>query len=69
MHMAVIAQSVGDRQEVDRSFVIDDTDDHLVAQVRAGNDAAFEAIDTLEGCSPSARSCWEAGRTPKTRCS
>jgi RNA polymerase sigma factor (sigma-70 family) len=42
--MAVIAQSLVDRQEVDYSFVIDGSDDHLVAQVRAGNDAAFEAI-------------------------
>ena len=37
----MIAEDIGD---VDRSLVIDHTDDHLVAQVHAGEDAAFEAI-------------------------
>ena len=32
------------RQAVDRRPVIGQTDEYLVAQVRAGNDAAFEAI-------------------------
>ena len=43
MRMGVIAERV-DRQEVDRNFVVGQSDDELVAQVRAGNDAAFEAI-------------------------
>ena len=44
MRMGVTAERVGDRQEVDRNFVAAQDDDELVAQVRAGNDAAFEAI-------------------------
>src|SRR5450755_740089 len=35
---------VGIRQPVDRRSVLDQTDEYLVAQVRAGEDSAFEAI-------------------------
>ena len=42
--MGVTAERVDRRHEVDRSFVVGRTDEELVAQVRAGNDVAFEAI-------------------------
>src|ERR1035441_4806807 len=44
VRMGVTAAVVGFRQVVDRGPVIGQTDDYLVARVRAGDDAAFEKI-------------------------
>ena len=69
--MGAIAAVVGFRRSVDSEHVVRQTDDYLVAQVRAGDELAFEAIyDRYAGgvLAFTACTCWGAETRRRMRC-